>query len=226
MPDHGEGDHRPAALLWHSVFVDERSWERVIPDLAQDRQLILVTGPGHGMSRDIGHQYSMEDCAEAAIEVLQSTGVEGPVDWVGNAWGGHVGIVVAPHHPDRVRTLVTSGTPVHPYIRADRPSTHLLAVLYSRRGTQVVDGAAYLVPLEAPAEFSRANPGTLAALDPNRSYARTQASLPRPSPTRHTRPLPDQGDQEHDRRDFASTKLLRYSFGAGRRRPVRPTKAP
>lgn len=36
------------------------------------------------------------------------------MDWVGNAWGGHVGIQLAAHRPDRVRTLTTIGTPAHP----------------------------------------------------------------------------------------------------------------
>lgn len=67
---------RPAALLWHSLFVDERTWERVVPDLALDRRLILVTGPGHGRSGDIGHRYTMEDCAEAALEVLAALRAE------------------------------------------------------------------------------------------------------------------------------------------------------
>lgn len=130
----GQGDARPTALLWHSLFADERSWERVIPSLAQDRQLILVTGPGHGASGDTGRRFSMEDCAEAALQVLEAVGVDGPVDWVGNAWGGHVGILAAAHHPDRVRTLVAAGTPVHGYPLADRLQTSLLLVLYRLLG--------------------------------------------------------------------------------------------
>jgi pimeloyl-ACP methyl ester carboxylesterase len=125
----GHGD-RPTALLWHSLFVDERGWERIVPELARDRQLVVVTGPGHGRSGDAGHQYSMEDCAEAAGEVLEAVGTEGPVDWVGNAWGGHVGIVFAARHPDRVRTLVTVGTPVHPHTLTGRLSTQALVILY------------------------------------------------------------------------------------------------
>jgi pimeloyl-ACP methyl ester carboxylesterase len=35
------------------------------------------------------------------------------VDWVGNAWGGHVGILFAAVNPNRCRSLVTIGTPVH-----------------------------------------------------------------------------------------------------------------
>jgi len=125
-----ESHQLPTALLWHSLFVDERTWERVIPDLARDRNLILVTGPGHGRSGDPGHRYTMADCAKAALEVLDAFGVDAPVDWVGNAWGGHVGIVFAAQHPDRVRTLVTAGTPLHPYKIADRLSTSLLLAIY------------------------------------------------------------------------------------------------
>lgn len=124
------GDHRPTALLWHSLFVDERSWDRVIPDLSRERRLIIVTGPGHGKSGDPGHRYTLEDCAQAAGEILEALGVEDRVDWVGNAWGGHVGIVFAARHPDRMRTLVTAGTPVHPYTTAGRWSTRLLVALY------------------------------------------------------------------------------------------------
>ena len=126
----GEGVHQPTALLWHSLFVDERSWERVVPDLAQDRRLVLVTGPGHGTSGDPGHRYSMEDCAQAALQVLDRVGPRGPVDWVGNAWGGHVGIVFAARHPGRVRTLVAAATPVHPYPTLSKLSTQTLLVLY------------------------------------------------------------------------------------------------
>ena len=129
-----EGVHQSTALLWHSLFVDERTWERVVPDLAQDRRLVLVTGPGHGTSGDPGHRYSMEDCAEAALEVLDRVGPQGPVDWVGNAWGGHVGTVFAAAHPGRVRTLVAAGTPVHPYPIRDRLRTQALLVLYRTLG--------------------------------------------------------------------------------------------
>lgn len=51
----GEG---PPAVLWHSLFVDDRSWHRVEDELAAERRLILVTGPGHGRSGDPGRRYT------------------------------------------------------------------------------------------------------------------------------------------------------------------------
>lgn len=145
----GEGQQRPTALLWHSLFVDEHTWEWVLPDLVQERQLVLVTGPGHGSSGDPGRRYTLDDCAEAALEVLDALGIVSPVDWVGNAWGGHVGILFAAHHPDRVRTLVTAGTPTHPYGPADRLSTSVLLAVY-----RVVGPIAYLTNAVADALLS------------------------------------------------------------------------
>lgn len=110
----------PPALLWHSLFIDSTSWELLCPALARRRRLIIVDGPGHGRSGHREGEYSIADCAAAALEVLDAQGVSGPVDWVGNAWGGHIGITVAASNPDRCRTLVTVGTPVHSLSRSER----------------------------------------------------------------------------------------------------------
>lgn len=127
----GEG---PPAVLWHSLFVDERSWGRVEEGLARDRRVVIITGPGHGASADPGHRYSMDDCAAAAGEVLAALDISEPVDWVGNAWGGHVGIVFAATRPDRCRTLVTLGTPVQAYTRSEQLTFRVLLAVYRVAG--------------------------------------------------------------------------------------------
>jgi len=125
---------RPSALLWHSLFVDDRSWSRVEDELAAERRLVLVTGPGHGASSESGHRYTMEDCAEAAAVVLDALGINDAVDWLGNAWGGHVGVVFATQNPRRCRTLVTVGTPIHAYTAKDRVETRALLLAYRLLG--------------------------------------------------------------------------------------------
>jgi pimeloyl-ACP methyl ester carboxylesterase len=62
----------------------------------------------------------MDECAEAAADVLASLGIDEPVDWVGNAWGGHVGVVFAARWPERCRTLVTLGTPIQSLTMSER----------------------------------------------------------------------------------------------------------
>jgi pimeloyl-ACP methyl ester carboxylesterase len=131
VQERGEG--RPA-VLWHSLFMDERSWDRVEEDLSAERPLVLITGPGHGASADPGRRYTLEECAAAAATVLDVLGISEPVDWVGNAWGGHVGVIFAATSPARCRTLVTLGTPVQAYRAWERVQTLLLLLLYRLLG--------------------------------------------------------------------------------------------
>ena len=124
----------PTAVLWHSLFVDERSWGRVEDELATQRRLIMITGPGHGASGDPGRRYTLDDCAEAARAVLDTVGPDEPVDWVGNAWGGSVGLVFAARWPERCRTLVTLGTPVQSLSLVERARTVSLLIAYRLLG--------------------------------------------------------------------------------------------
>ena len=68
----------------------------------QDRRLVIINGPGHGASGDPGHRYSLRDCVTAAGQVLDRLAIGGAVDWVGNAWGGHVGLRFAADQPASV----------------------------------------------------------------------------------------------------------------------------
>jgi pimeloyl-ACP methyl ester carboxylesterase len=124
----------PPAVLWHSLFVDSTTWERVRGPLSAVRRLIIIDGPSHGGSAAASRIFTLDDCAGAALDVLDHLGVSAPVDWVGNAWGGSVGILVAAAFPDRCRSLVTIGTPVHPLTRQERIKYTLLVGLYRLTG--------------------------------------------------------------------------------------------
>lgn len=122
------------AVLWHSLFVDERSWQRLAAELAEDRRLVLITGPGHGASGDLGRRYDLLQCARAGAQVLDALSITEPVDWVGNAWGGHVGLRFATAYPGRVRSLVTIGTPVQALAGAERARTRFLLLVHRLLG--------------------------------------------------------------------------------------------
>ena len=59
--------------------------------LPQGRRYVLVDPPGLGLSESLRPPTDIAEAADAAVDLLDGLGVEGPVDWVGNAFGGHVG---------------------------------------------------------------------------------------------------------------------------------------
>lgn len=120
----------PPSVLWHSLFVDSTTWERVREGLAQHRQLLMIDGPSHGGSEPITHRFTPDDCAGAAGDLLEQLGVGKPVDWIGNAWGGHVGLAFAASRPGDVRSLVTIGTPVRALNVAERRQIAVLLPIY------------------------------------------------------------------------------------------------
>jgi pimeloyl-ACP methyl ester carboxylesterase len=127
----GQAGSGPPAVLWHSIFVDSRSWGPLVEEWAAHRRVVTIDGPGHGRSSPIHHDFTLDDCAIAAAEALDGLNITEPVDWVGNAWGGHVGITLAARQPHRVRSLVTIGAPVTPVGRRQRWTMVVpLAVLY------------------------------------------------------------------------------------------------
>jgi pimeloyl-ACP methyl ester carboxylesterase len=130
----------PPAVLWHSLFVDSTTWSRLTPHLKGERRLVLIDGPNHGANSPLRRAFTLEDCVGAAVDVLEHLGISGPVDWVGNAWGGHVGVLFAANHPQRCRTLIAIGAPIHAYSDADRRRTRLLSLLYLAGGPRPVSG--------------------------------------------------------------------------------------
>lgn len=128
----------PTAVLWHSLFADSTTWTRIAQPLASSRRLLCIDGPGHGSNPRTARQFTLDDCAGVALDVLAHFSVDEPADWLGNAWGGHVGIVFAAEHPDRCRSLATIGAPVHALTADERRRVLLLATLYRLTGARPV----------------------------------------------------------------------------------------
>ena len=108
----------PPVVLWHSLFVDSRSWGSLLDALARRRTVYAIDGPSHGRSDAVTRDFTFEELAVAAEQALDRLGMAEPVDWVGNAWGGHVGIRLA--NGARLRTLTTIGTPVQGFTRGEK----------------------------------------------------------------------------------------------------------
>lgn len=75
----------------------------------------------------------VNDAADGAAEVLSHLDLD-VVDWVGNVWGGHVGIVFAARHPDRIKTLVTIGIPLTPLSGSERRKIVMMVRVFGLLG--------------------------------------------------------------------------------------------
>jgi pimeloyl-ACP methyl ester carboxylesterase len=110
----------PPVILWHSLFVDSMSWGPLFDRIARDHTVIAIDGPCHGGSEALQRDFTFDEVADSAADVMDALGLEVPIDWVGNAWGGHVGVTVATRHLGRLRTLTTIGTPLRGLNRYER----------------------------------------------------------------------------------------------------------
>lgn len=100
-------------VLWPSMFVDSHTWDPVLPLLPTGRRYLLVDPPGMGLSEALHQVSDIPGAADAATDLLDGLGVDGRVDWVGNAFGGHVGYELAAR-PGLLRSLVAVSAPTQP----------------------------------------------------------------------------------------------------------------
>src|SRR4051812_17180789 len=82
----GEG---ATTILWPSMFVDSHSWDLLLPLLPTGRRYVLIDPPGLGLSEALQRASDIAGAADAATDLLEGLRIDGPVDWLGNAFGGH-----------------------------------------------------------------------------------------------------------------------------------------
>jgi pimeloyl-ACP methyl ester carboxylesterase len=177
---HVLGAGRPT-VLWHSMFVDGSSWGFLIPALLPGRRLLIVDGPGWGRSDRLRRTVRVTDSVTAAVEVLAALAPDAAVDWVGNGWGGHVGMELAATRPKLVRSLVAISAPTRPIDPALRRRIRLLVPMMLLLGPVAPVRRAILEGLLT--DLSRTDPQTIGAvldalaLAGRRSTARTVRSF-------------------------------------------------
>jgi 3-oxoadipate enol-lactonase len=101
---------RATILLWPSIFSDRHLYDRLIPLLGTEYDLILVDPPGQGRSGAPRASLSLEATARATLEIMDQLGVS-CVRWVGTSWGGLIGVYASQLAPSRVSHLSCLNTP-------------------------------------------------------------------------------------------------------------------
>ena len=123
----------PTTVLWSSMFVDSHTWDSMVPLLPSGRRYALVDPPGLGLSEPLRGASDISAAADAATDLLTGLEVDGPVDWVGNAFGGHVGFKLAAR-AGVLRSLVAVSSPAQPIDAALRRQITLLLPILRTAG--------------------------------------------------------------------------------------------
>ncbi len=126
----GEGT---PTILWSSMFVDSHTWDPVVPRLPSGRRYHLIDPPGLGASEPLRRGSDIAEAADAATDLLGELGIRSPVDWVGNAFGGHVGFKLGAR-PGVLRSLVAVSSPTKPIPDALRTRIRLLLPILRTAG--------------------------------------------------------------------------------------------
>ena len=100
---HGEG--QPLVLLHGAFSGIGTSFGRILPGLAEQRQVIAFELQGHGRTADIDRPLTVEGMAEDVAAALPQLGIE-QADVLGYSTGGFVALHFAVRHPEMLRKLV------------------------------------------------------------------------------------------------------------------------
>lgn len=126
VDDQGNADE-PVALLWPSLFNDHSMWRYQIPALrAVGWRTLALDPPGHGRSTGLERGFTMDECAEAALQLLDGLNVHAPVVVLGTSWGGMIAPRIALRAPDRVRGIASFNTTAESASPFDRVKNTLL----------------------------------------------------------------------------------------------------
>jgi len=99
-----------AVVLWPSLLMDRSLWEAQVAALSPRWTTIAIDPPGHGASSPLTRTFTLAECADSLVEVLDALDVE-RAHVIGNSWGAMVGGTFAALHPDRIgRAVLMNGT--------------------------------------------------------------------------------------------------------------------
>jgi len=95
----------PLLLLHGGGSTIDTSFGKVLPALAQTRQVIAVEQQGHGHTADVDRPFTFAQSAEDTVGLLRHLTIR-QADVLGYSNGGHIALQIAISHPEVVRKLV------------------------------------------------------------------------------------------------------------------------
>jgi len=117
------GTGRPL-LMVHGLAGNALNWMAVGPRLAQDHRALAIDLAGFGRTPLFQRSAAVGANARLVVDFIEEV-IGEPVVLMGNSMGGHIGILVAADHPDRVRQLVLVD-PAVPGMPTRRPEAAMI----------------------------------------------------------------------------------------------------
>jgi 3-oxoadipate enol-lactonase len=127
--DQGQPD-QPTALLWPGLFSDHTMWDRQVAALrAAGWRTLALDPPGHGSSPGPRRVFTMNECTDVAVQLIEVVPRGVPVVILGTSWGGMIAPRVAYRLHDRLSGIVLFNTTADRPDRRTRATARFLTLL-------------------------------------------------------------------------------------------------
>ena len=104
--DYGSRSERPPVVLLHGLNDSHLTWHRIAPALAQDRRVLALDLPGHGISNRPDASYELSWYARIVARWVEEALDFEPADIVGHSLGGGIALGFLAHQRPGIRRLV------------------------------------------------------------------------------------------------------------------------
>ena len=100
----------PPVVLLHGLIDSHRTWQQIVPKLAEHRRLLMPDLPGHGLSSRPDASYTLEWYSKIMAQWLVESDLD-QVDIVGHSLGGGISQMLLLECRNRIRRigLISSG---------------------------------------------------------------------------------------------------------------------
>ncbi|MEO1066476.1 MAG: alpha/beta hydrolase [Pseudomonadota bacterium] len=105
------GGGEQTIVLWPSIFKDHRIYDALTDTLGDCYRFLLIDGPAHGLSDGPQEEFSMKECGDVILKVLDYFKLEEAVIG-GTSWGGLAAAEAALTAPERIKSLILMNTPM------------------------------------------------------------------------------------------------------------------
>jgi 3-oxoadipate enol-lactonase len=113
---HWKGDGAERLLLCHGFLGSSAVWSEVLPHLEPHFKLLLPDLPGHGATKVLPSDVSIDAYADRLIHLLDTEHIDS-IDLLGHSMGGYIGLNLLRRFPERIGKLIL----LHSTCSADSP---------------------------------------------------------------------------------------------------------